>query len=295
MHESHSNARATGAMSFITIVLKGIGQIMLQDNALTGLIFLIGISFGSINMGLAALLASAVGTATAYIFRFDSEEIGQGSYGFSPALVGVAFLLFFEPVLLTWLLVTAGSALAAVIQHFFIVKKFPVFTLPFVLVTWAVLLGVHYLYPAILVRAVPSPAEIDMLSALRGYGQVIFQGGAVAGGLFFFAVLINSPIASFYGLAAAMFAGFVSFLAGAPSTEVALGLFSYNAVLCAITFAGKTLKDGIWALISVIISIIISATMYRSHLIQLTFPFVAAACLSVAVKRSAEKKFTEAE
>ncbi len=41
--------------TIITQVLKGLGQIMLQENAITGLLFLAGIFYSSATMGLAAL------------------------------------------------------------------------------------------------------------------------------------------------------------------------------------------------------------------------------------------------
>ena len=41
------------AASVLSIILKGLGQIMLQENSVTGLLFLIGIFYGSIAMGLA--------------------------------------------------------------------------------------------------------------------------------------------------------------------------------------------------------------------------------------------------
>jgi len=81
----------------------------------------------------------------------------------------------------------------------------------------------------------------------------------------------------------------------APASDVALGLFSYNAVLCAIVFAGTKLKDGIWVLVSVTLFVVISLTMLRHQLAQLTFPFVAATCISLALRHLIEKRLANAE
>ena len=86
----------------INIVLRGIGQIMLQESALTGLLFLAGIFYGSVSMGLAAILAAFCGTLTAKIMGYDNSEIQKGLYGFSPALVGVALIFYFQPVFIIW-------------------------------------------------------------------------------------------------------------------------------------------------------------------------------------------------
>nr|HPK05259.1 urea transporter [Bacteroidales bacterium] len=59
---------------FINQVFKGLGQIMLQENIITGLLFLAGIFYGSVFMGFAALLATICGTITAYLFGFDKTN-----------------------------------------------------------------------------------------------------------------------------------------------------------------------------------------------------------------------------
>lgn len=105
-------------ISLVNILLKGIGQIMLQENSLTGFLFLIGIFYGSWTMGVAALLATICGTATAILLKYDQTEINKGLYGFSAALVGVATLLFLKPLFISWIILIIGSALATVIQHF---------------------------------------------------------------------------------------------------------------------------------------------------------------------------------
>lgn len=84
--------------SFVSRLFKGLGQIMLQDNPVTGMVFLAGICFGSVSMGVAALLAALTGTLTAIVLKFPSENINKGLYGFSAALTGVALILFFNPV-----------------------------------------------------------------------------------------------------------------------------------------------------------------------------------------------------
>lgn len=43
---------------FYAPLLKGIGQIMLQENTITGLLFLAGIFYGSFAMGVGAVLAT---------------------------------------------------------------------------------------------------------------------------------------------------------------------------------------------------------------------------------------------
>lgn len=259
---------------------------MLQENAVAGFLFLIGIFYGSVTMGVAALLATACGTAAAILLKYDKSEIDKGLYGFSAALVGVAIMLFIKPVFLSWVFIIVGSILATVLQHFFIKRKIPVFTLPFVLVTWVILLFANNYFTGIMLEppvAIASTTDYFTFG-FKGYGQVIFQDSLVSGVLFFIAVFICSPISALYGLAGAILSAIIAFKFSAPINDISIGLFSFNAVLCAIVFAGHQIKDGIWVLISVLLSLAISLLMSKFNITQLTFPFVLASCITLFLK-----------
>lgn len=272
--------------SLSTIVLKGIGQIMLQESAITGLLFLIGIFYGSISMGLGAFLAALVGTLTARLLKYDESEISKGLYGFSPALVGVAVMLFMKPVAFSWGILILGAALAAVIQNFFIKRKIPVFTLAFVLVTWGILALTNNYFSDIMLEPTSTISSItdSFTYAFKGYGQVIFQASLLAGILFFVGVFISSPISALYGFVGAIISGILALKLSVSIDAINAGLFSYNAVLCAIVFAGNQIKDGIWALLAILISLGTSFLMSKYNITALTFPFVFAACICVFLK-----------
>lgn len=273
-------------VSFISTILKGLGQIMLQENRITGLLFLIGIFYGSYTMGLAALLATICGTATAYLFKYDKTEIEQGLYGFSAALVGVAVMLFLKPVLWAWLFVFLGSVAAAMLQHFAIKRNFPAYTFPFVLVTWLILLVCYYFWNDLFAVSTPAVAQISdsLTEGFKSFGQVIFQDKFLSGLLFFIAVFISSPIAALYGLAAAIVSAILAFHLSVPMTDINLGLYGFNAVLCAIVFAGPKVKDGFWVLISILFALAISLLMLKTGIPKLTFPFVLATWITLLLK-----------
>lgn len=272
-------------ISFIRTILRSIGQIMLQGNAATGFLFLIGIFYGSVVMGLAALLAATTGVASAYIFRFDKNDIEQGIYGFSPALVGVAVVMLLKPVLVSWILVLSGSIAAAYLQHFFHKRKIPVFTLPFVLVTWCIFYSCYYLSPGLVAEnAVLIPSAIDKyVFAFKGYGQVIFQTSLFAGIAFFAGVFINSPRPALVALAGAVISGLAGYYFTSYET-VNNGLLSYNAVLCAIALTGKKTEDGYWTLAAILLSVLIFLVMLHFQFLPLTFPFVVATCLIIFIR-----------
>ncbi|MES2140453.1 MAG: urea transporter [Bacteroidota bacterium] len=272
--------------SLASILLKGLGQIMLQENPVTGFLFLIGIFYGSVIMGAAVLLATVCGTATALFLKYDKSEIDKGLYGFSAALVGAAIMLFIKPVFLSWVFIIIGSIFATVLQRFFIKRKIPVFTLPFVLVTWVILFFTNNYFTGIILEppaAIASTADFFTFG-FKGFGQVIFQDSLVSGLLFFIAVFINSPISALYGLAGAMLSAIIAFKFSAPINDINIGLYSYNAVLCAIVFTDTQIKDGIWILIAVLLSLAISLLMSQFNVTPLTFPFVLASCITLFLK-----------
>lgn len=266
--------------------LKGIGQIMLQDNAITGFIFLIGIFYGSVWMGFSVMLASLVGTIAATLLKYDKANIDKGIYGFSAALVGAAVILFLKPMVISCLLIVAGAVIATWLQQFFFLQKIPVFTLPFVVVTWAILFISHYFFPSLLSSSTSHTIATNnyFIVAFKGFAQVIFQDSFFSGILFFIAVFISSPTSTLYGLAGSLVSTILALYFHTPVEHVAIGIFGYNAVLSAIVFAGNKFSDCIWATISVLFSLLISMIMFHYEVIQLTFPFVVAAGITLMIK-----------
>lgn len=282
---------------FVSEVLKGVGQIMLQNSAWTGLLFLVGIFYDDLTMGIAAILASCVGTLTARLLNYDKTETAIGLYGFSATLVGVALTFLFKAELIIWVLVVVGSALAAMLQHFFISKRIPAFTFPFIVVTWIIVFLLHQYTaiqpPAALIDTAMIGSEInDFTSSTNGFGEVIFQGSFFAGVIFMIAVFVSNPVAALYGLAGSILGAWIAAFYAEPITDIHIGLFSFNAVLCAITFAGPNRKDGILVLIACVLSVLIDIYLLKGDFSilskaggVLTFPFVAATWLTLPIKR----------
>jgi urea transporter len=274
--------------------LKGIGQIMLQENSLTGLIFLIGIFLNSPLLALGLLIGTIVGTLTAQVLKYDKGNINSGLYGFNAALVGIAMLVFFDSTVLVWAGIVVLSALSTVLMNFCLQKKIPIFTFPFILLVWIALYFFHNVAP------VEAPSEEDLAGLIPenfdlknfgfGYGEVIFQGSFISGVLFMIAVFISNPNASLYGMAGSFVASIFAFLIIDKFDAVQQGWFTFNAVLCAITFSGLERKNGVYVLIAVFLSVVIENLMMDKGLIFLTFPFVMATWLTLLIRDVLVKK-----
>ncbi len=287
MAPTHSTTpKANTQFAWITPCFKGLGQIMLQENEITGFLFLVGIFVGSFKMGIAVMVSVCVATFAANIFKYNAENINKGFYGFNAALIGAALVLLYKLTLILWCSIFIGAIASVVVQHFFITKRIPVFTLPFVVITWALFFLINKFIPEMKVSASVMNVlpEADFGIALRGYGQVIFQDNIIAGAIFFVGVFISSPIAALYGFFGAIIAVLIALPFSISIENIMLGLVSYNAVLCAIAFADIKPKTGIWVLLSIVFASAISFCMNNLPLPQFTFPFVAASCIVLVLK-----------
>lgn len=283
-------------------VLNGISQIMLQQNRLCGILFLAGLFIGHWIYGLAALLAVLCGTLTAQILKYDAKEIDSGLYGFSPALTGVVLVFLFKPVFAIWLLIIIGSVVAAILQHFFIKRNFPAYTFPFILISWVLIFLIRNLgsIPGsdIETNEILSLSADSLLIGTKSYGQVIFQSNTLAGILFFIGVLISNRAAGVYALISAFLISFLSLLTGQNPESINMGLYGFNPVLTAIVFAGIRPKDGLWVLISILITFGINLILVEADLLKafggvLTFPFVAGVWLTLLIQKFFPKEAEE--
>lgn len=256
---------------------------MLQKNIWTGILFLIGITAGSWKMGLATIIATVIGTYTAILLNFEKKEIDDGIYGFSAALVGAAGMFFFQSTLIIWTLIFLGAVLAAIIQNFFIRIKIPAYTLPFVLITWLFLYLVPLEFHSNIISSTPNAPKItDFI--FTNFGQVIFQDQVWIGFLFLIAVAIADVKAALFGVFGGIIASVIFYLSWTTFNEISIGIYGFNAVLCAIAFAGGKKKNVFWALMAVIISISISLIFFRQEYSQLTFPFVIGSAIISIIK-----------
>ncbi len=75
--------------------------------------------------------------------------------------------------------------------------------------------------------------------------------------------------------------------------EVQQGWFTFNAVLAAIALSGEARKDGAFVLIAVFLAVVIESVMQNMGVIYLTFPFIAAAWITLALRGRYLKTFPD--
>lgn len=278
--------------NFISVILRGIGQVFFQKNALSGLLMLVGIAVSDWRAALLALAGNIIGNLTAAVCRYAPKEIEEGLYGFNGTLVGIAIGVFFRSGWEGAALLVAGSALSTWITHIFLQTRKPGYTAPFILATWVLLGAVALLAPTLRPEAVTETvaASPRWLQAFTlHFGQVMFQGGSVITGLCFMAgIAVNDRLALLYALWGAVLPLAVAFLSP-DFGEYNTGLYGYNAVLCAIALAGHTRCDFLWATVAVLLSVALQWLGMAAGAITLTAPFVLAVWAVLLLKRLCRK------
>lgn len=274
-------------IDFLKIILRGVSQVMLQNNIITGLLFLIGIFYNSWLMGIGALIGVLTSTITAFALNYKKKDIHEGLYGFNGTLVGIALLFFFKINLFLIAFIILGSILSSIIMNFMHTRKLSPYTFPFVLSTWIliIIIKIFNLIPQQnqeLVNAI----NLNIISSLSmGFGQVMFQASIITGLIFFAGILINSGRSAIYAFIGSLIGMLISFVLSFQLSLINIGIFGFNAVLCGIAFGDKKKFSLFYAMISIIISVFIIYGMITFNWVALTSPFVFAAWITLGIRR----------
>lgn len=127
-----------GSWSLIDLIrgaFRGIGQVMLQDNWLSGVLFCCALLFSSYKTVLWAILASLIGLLVANYLDFPQEKAVMGLYGFNGCLVAISLAKHYTQKY--WFIIPAilfSILLSRVLEQVTVVAL----TTPFVLTIWLI-------------------------------------------------------------------------------------------------------------------------------------------------------------
>lgn len=297
-------------LGFVDALLRGIGQVMLQNSPLTGLIFLIGLFVGGWQFGVYGLLGTAASTLAARWLGVPDSAVQAGLYGYNGTLVGVALVFYLTDNLLLPVYVLLGGIVATVaaaaIGNFMFTWKVPALTGPFVVTTWFFALGIYGM-SEVGAGVNSSPPALPALASggravlgagaivdgfFKGVSEVFFQNSVLVGGLFLLGLFVSSRIDCLMGAVGSAVGLAAGWALGVDADSLALGLMGYNAVLTMIALAGlfyilerpSIVLAVIACITSVIVTIALSAAVapYGGHVY--TAPFVITAWIFIAAK-----------
>jgi len=303
-------------VGFGDFTLRGAGQVMFQNNPVTGLLFLLGITWGAFaehlpQVAIGAWLAVIVSSLTAVVLRLDKVSMRSGLYGYNGVLVGCAVPTFLHNDATMWVWVVIGSIASVIVMLAVtnVVEAWGVsaLTFPFVLTSWFLLLSA-YAFANTPVTGIGPAAFAQQASAtaaqanwtisavleaiFAGVSQVFLINNAITGIIFVIALVASSSWAGGFALFGSAVALVFTQLVGANGSNVEAGLFAFSAVLTAIAL-GSVFYEPSWPVLiyttfGVIFTVIVQAAMdmllVPLGIPTLTAPFVFATWLFLLPK-----------
>ena len=123
-------------ISALDALSLGIGQVLFQENIITGIVFLAAITMRDWTQGLYVMLATAVGLGVAYGAGFPVDAINLGLFGYNAVLCSI---LFAGRMLKDLFSAIAAIALSIMVVRLAHLVDVAALTFPFVLSSWLVL------------------------------------------------------------------------------------------------------------------------------------------------------------
>jgi urea transporter len=276
-------------LGFVDWLLRGIGQVVFQNNPISGAVILAGIFYNSWIYGTACLVGTIISTLTALLFRADRGMIKDGLFGFNGALIAIALVAYTSPNFTTGNIPNLHLCLYIVLCAAFSTVIMPAFgailgphkvsglTMPFVLATWF-FLGALLQFSTIDVSNALKPTSPSDFTGPKpaytwvtwfhgitmGIAEIFFQDNWVTGVIMLIGIAINSRIGAFMALMGSTLAVGAAVLYGAHDEAIRDGLFGYNAALTAMALGGFFLVLNVPGLIYTIIGVLVTARVWAS-------------------------------
>lgn len=302
------NNLSVNRFHFFTVSLKGISQVILIENAVTGAIILLAIMISSFSLGVIALLSAMIGTLVGKLGGADEELVNQGLFGFNSVLTGMALYLFLTGPY-HWILSLIGAFLAAIVtaalMHVMKNTGLPVLTFPFVGLTLFTLL-ISYRLSAVHISNALVPQslwqwKLDITGPFNlkegifaGIGQVFFLDYTISGILLFVAVFWAGWRFGLYALVGNAAALVTALLLGAERSLIFIGLYGYNGILTAIAVAvvfntSKRPLSYVTGIFAACLTVPIAASLHSwllpFGLTPLTMPFVLSTWIFLSARK----------
>ncbi|EGD53856.1 urea transporter [Gordonia neofelifaecis] len=146
-HEVSELSEVHGDLVQISVhaALTGISQVVLIDSPVAGLLILIGLTIANWKVGVAAILGSAASAGFAWLIGEAPLDDYHGLDSYSSVLVAIAMAcVFLSGKWSPWVMALIGAVLAAALEQLLLETEVPLFTWPYVLVTWLLLIVARY-------------------------------------------------------------------------------------------------------------------------------------------------------
>lgn len=279
-------ARSASPSIDLRILLRGIGQIVLQANAFTGALLLAALALTDVRLACAALVGSAAASMTAVLTGAELRDVAQGLHGFNGALAALIAALLAPHPLVALALVPLVAIGAALVQR---AMRAPLarwrqcpYSSPCLAVTalWLSFVALPHASGATAGATLTLSSVADAL--LSGIAQTTFAQGAWAGVLIVAGIAAASRRAAAFALGGAIVSTVLLLALGANATSFADGLLGFNGALAALAVAPRGPRA---AFAAAALAALIQWLATCAGIPAFTAPFVLASWVTVAVAR----------
>ena len=173
MQNNKEHFITNGDIFFISSAsLKGISQVILIENVISGVMILLAITISSYVLGIITLLSAIIGTFIGKIGGADKKSVSQGLFGYNSVLTGIALTVYLNGPY-QWIIALIGAAVAAILtaalMHVMRNTEIPILTFPFIILTWFILL-VSYRLKIIPFKSYISASSFSPLGIKHSWG-----------------------------------------------------------------------------------------------------------------------------
>jgi urea transporter len=293
-------------------VLRGLGQVVFQNNPLTGLLILLAISVNSFVYAGAALFGAVVSTYVAMLLRIDNKLVRDGLFGFNGALTAIAMVAYTSservhgdlpsPSSIFYITLAVGFSTILARAFAFLIRndRVPGLNFPYCVATLMLLGAMHQVGGAGAAALHPFTGAAQVYAGdtwlygiATGISQIFLQDNWLTGIVVVAAIAVNSRIAAAAVIAGAALAVATGCFLGASEVVIRSGVLGYNAALTALALGGFfVLLDRAGALYAALGTVLTTcvwagfgAALGASGLPVLTLPFVAVAWLMLLAAR----------
>ncbi len=281
----------------LDMLLRGVGQVVFQNNAYSGALLLLGLALHDVRFAAVAALGAFLSNVLAALWGVAAGPLRQGVYGFNGVLVGIALLYFLQASVLSAAVLLLALAVALLLQQALeraFAGRCPTLTAPFVLASLLVFLAAP-LFARMQVGAELPRAGLPQvgqavegvvtwaslgLGTVQGLGQIFFQGSVLSGAVFFLALFISSRHAALAALCGSFVGAVVAWLMGVDEPSIRAGGFGFNSALVALAlwavFLPRTAGHALYAAFGAVLAAFAHAAL-SSALAPLGAPAMTAA------------------
>ncbi|AXK62840.1 urea transporter [Burkholderia sp. IDO3] len=279
-------ARSASPSIDLRILLRSIGQIVLQANAFTGAMLVAALALTDLRLACAALVGAAGANLTAVLTGAPRRDVEQGLHGFNGALAALVVVLFAPSALATLALVPLAATGAGLVQRAIRTplakwRQCP-YSSPCLVATVLWLPFVAAQHAGAMSAATAPTLESFAPALLSGVAQTTFAQGAWAGALIVAGIAAASRRAAALALAGALVSTVLLVALGASGATFADGLLGFNGALAALALMSRGTRA---ALAAAALAALIQWFAMQAGIVALTAPFALASWITVAVAR----------